>query len=103
MALSKCSRMALNSRSLSLENLRSFHYPFTIVLCLGLGFGTDWLAHGPRTVYATGFDETRFQQLRIGMSQAEVEAAVGQPLAKDPKRDDLFESTSDCVNRDYPF
>ena len=60
-----------------------------IVFCFGLGFGSNWFAHAPRTVYAVGFDETRFQQLRIGMSQSEVEAAVGQPLAKDPKRDDV--------------
>lgn len=36
------------------------------------------------TVYSTGFDEIRFQQVRDGMTSAEVEALVGPPLEKVP-------------------
>jgi hypothetical protein len=76
-----------------------------IVFCIGLGFWSQSLAHGPKTVYAVGFDETKFQQLRIGMSQAEVEAAVGQPLDKVPKLDDVpemwFYSEGETAVDDY--
>ena len=35
-----------------------------IVLCFGLGFGSNRLANGPRTVYSVEYDESKFQRLR---------------------------------------
>lgn len=36
------------------------------------------------TLYARGYDEDRFQQIRAGMTSEEVEALVGPPLKKYP-------------------
>jgi hypothetical protein len=55
-----------------------------LVFCFGLGLGGHRLAHGPKTVYAAGYDETKFQQLRIGMTRSQVEALAGPPLQKVP-------------------
>jgi hypothetical protein len=62
-----------------------------IVLCFGLGFANFGLAQGPRTVYAVGYDEFKFKELRTGMTWTEVEAALGPPLETVPKRDDVPE------------
>lgn len=42
-----------------------------------------WAA-GVETVYAPGFNESRFQQIRPGMSASEVETWLGKPLKKLP-------------------
>ncbi len=62
-----------------------------IVSCFGLGFGGSRLANGPRTVYAVGYDEFKFQRLRLGMTRTEVEAALGPPLEKVPALADVPE------------
>ena len=36
------------------------------------------------TVYSVGYDENRFQQVRVGMTSGEVEALMGPPLKKVP-------------------
>ena len=36
--------------------------------------------HLDGTVYAPGFDEARFGQIRVGMADTEVEALMGPPL-----------------------
>jgi hypothetical protein len=62
-----------------------------IVFCFGLGFWSDRLANGPRTVYAVGYDEFKFQRLRLGMTRTEVEAALGSPIQKVPASADVPE------------
>ena len=34
------------------------------------------------TVYSTGYDESRFRQVRVGMTSEDVEALMGPPLRK---------------------
>jgi hypothetical protein len=36
------------------------------------------------TVYSTGYDESRFRQVRVGMTSEEVEQLLGPPLKKVP-------------------
>ena len=36
------------------------------------------------TVYSAGYDESRFRQVRVGMTSEEVEALLGPPLEKVP-------------------
>ena len=62
-----------------------------ILVCLGLGFVGGWLAHGPRTVYAAGYDKHKFKELTIGMTRAEVERLLGPPLHKEAESQRGFE------------
>ncbi len=36
------------------------------------------------TVYSVGYDESRFRQIRVGLTSEEVEALMGPPLKKVP-------------------
>jgi hypothetical protein len=36
------------------------------------------------TIYSAGYDESRFQQVRVGMTSSEVEALIGPPLRRVP-------------------
>lgn len=51
-----------------------------LAVLLALSFGI-WWSVSDTTVYATGFSEEAFQQLRPGMEIGEVYALLGQPLA----------------------
>lgn len=36
------------------------------------------------TIYSVGYDESRFRQVRVGMTSSEVEALIGPPLEEVP-------------------
>lgn len=49
----------------------------------------SWSMYGAETVYAPGYHETRFQQLRPGMRATEVVSTMGEPLKKLPWGDGI--------------
>ena len=51
-------------------------------LALGLGLVRGAVL-SVTTIYAPGYDESRFRTLRIGMSRDQVESIMGHPLEKD--------------------
>jgi hypothetical protein len=52
---------------------------------VGIALGAmRWLHTNLATVYAPGYSENRFAQVRIGMSRQEVESLLGPPLRKTP-------------------
>jgi hypothetical protein len=55
-----------------------------VVACLGIGLGAArWVRSKLSTVYASGYSESQFRRLRIGMTREQVESIVGPPLRKD--------------------
>jgi hypothetical protein len=46
-------------------------------------FAVRWLVSAS-TVYSAGFDESRFRQVRVGMTSEQVELLLGPPLKKVP-------------------
>ncbi len=57
-----------------------------------LGAARWWAVHNFATVYASGYSESQFRRVRIGMTPGEVNSILGQPLRKG--------STSQCWGHD---
>lgn len=57
-----------------------------LVALIGVWMGTAawWVRYNFATVYASGYSESRFRRVRIGMTPEEVELLLGAPLRKGP-------------------
>lgn len=70
---------------------KAFKKRFTVrrmmvaVLLLGFGLGTArcWVRYNFATVYASGYSETQFRRVQIGMTRTKVESILGRPLRND--------------------
>jgi len=54
------------------------------VVLLGCWLGTArwWVQHNFATVYASGYSESQFRRVRVGMTPIEVDSILGPPLEK---------------------
>jgi hypothetical protein len=62
-----------------------------------LGTARWWVDHNFATVYASGYSESGFRRVRIGMTPEEVGSVLGQPL----RRDSTSPNWSPCENWMY--
>jgi hypothetical protein len=69
------------------------------VVLLGswMGAARWWVDHNFGTVYASGYSESAFRRVRIGMTPEEVESILGPPL----RRDSTSQRWSPCDNWMY--